>query len=315
MSVFLFIAVTIIMLSLIFLGPRVKVTTNLKRYEVPDDIGKLDQYLKNQEEKIPEIIVNTEKNIHWYNQEKKKTKSAIIYIHGFSASRQDIAPVVDNVAKCLKANIYYCRLKGHGIKNPDALKEPTVNDWINDVYEGYEIARRIGDRTIIIASSTGSPLALWLYQKFHDIASIVLLSPNFKPANWSSQLLLLPYGKLLARLFIGKYEVCDIMNDQHGKYWTRKFHSEAYVTMMGICKLMKKIKMKQISIPVLFLYSPKDKLISIPMMLKVYNQINSKDKKITGIDSPYHVIAGDIVSPETTEIVTKTIKEFLEKYV
>ncbi|MDD4273595.1 MAG: hypothetical protein PHG14_07705 [Desulfobacter postgatei] len=37
-----------------------------------------------------------------------------VYIHGFSATRKETAPLSDLVAKTLNANLFYTRLSGHG---------------------------------------------------------------------------------------------------------------------------------------------------------------------------------------------------------
>jgi esterase/lipase len=104
------------------------------------------------------------------------------------------------------------------------------------------------------------------------------------------------------------------MNDLHGKYWTKKFRSEAFVTMRRVCALTDKIKFEEIQKPVLCIYTEKDKLISIPAMQKLFNRIGTDKKRLFNINSPYHVIAGDVVSPETTETIANEIITFIKSY-
>ena len=84
--------------------------TDLKNFdytieEIPDDI---DRYLELQENEVSGLRDNSKKQIIWAN-EKKKTPISILYIHGFSSSKQEIRPVPDLVAKHFDEN---CFLRG-----------------------------------------------------------------------------------------------------------------------------------------------------------------------------------------------------------
>lgn len=301
-----------ILIVIVFLaGPRVKIDTFLTSFPLPE-IHLLDDYLAGSEGNIPDLIENTEKIIKWHKKKGKKTDYSFIYIHGFTATRQETSPVTDLVAQKLHANVFYCRLKGHG-RDAEALKEPTVNDWINDVYEAYEIGKMIGDQVIIIAVSTGAPLGLWLCSQFEAIAAAVLISPNYGPADKMSNLILLPWGNVLIKLFAGKYMKWNYINDLQTKYWTTRYRSEALLPMMGICKLGRKLELNKIQLPVLCLYTEKDEVVSIPALKKAFHRIGSSKKKIINTNAPDHILAGDILSPETNESTVKYILDFLNE--
>ena len=99
------------------------------------------------------LTPNTDKKIFWYNKNRSKTEYSIVYIHGFSATRQEIVPVCDIVADNIKANIFYTRLTAHG-QGPEKFAKVTVNDWLNDTHEAIEIGRRIGNEVILISCLT-----------------------------------------------------------------------------------------------------------------------------------------------------------------
>jgi hypothetical protein len=58
----------------------------------------------------------------------------------------------------LGANLYFARLKGHG-RSGDAMLEGSVQGWIDDFAEAVAIGRRLGERVVIMATSTGASLA------------------------------------------------------------------------------------------------------------------------------------------------------------
>ena len=103
--------VSIIILAVIFMmGPRLNMDVQLSKVNLPLD---LDVYLSEKESLFVDIKQNTEKTIYWFDNDiKKPTKISFVYIHGFSSSRQEISPVLENMAKKLSANVYFTRLTG-----------------------------------------------------------------------------------------------------------------------------------------------------------------------------------------------------------
>jgi hypothetical protein len=79
------------------------------------NLSELDDWLAQSEAKFTDIKPGTAKGIVWANTNRQKTPWAVVYVHGFSASRMETAPVADLVAKELGANLFYTRLSGHGL--------------------------------------------------------------------------------------------------------------------------------------------------------------------------------------------------------
>ena len=171
------------------LGPRIGLDENIRQPSLPAD---LVRYLNEGESRLGDITPGTEKAIVWANKDERgPTAYAIVYLHGFSASRQEIAPVCDIVAEALGANLFYTRLRGHG-RSSDAMAGLSVNELLNDAVEALEIGKRLGNEVVLIGTSTGGALATWLAasEKSGRIAALVLLSPNFGPKRKESELLL-----------------------------------------------------------------------------------------------------------------------------
>ena len=86
------------------------------------NINSLDKLIEDSENEILNIRPDTEKKIIWANQNKVKTKISLIFIHGFSATRAELDPVIEMLGKELNANIFFTRLRGHGLDG-EALAE------------------------------------------------------------------------------------------------------------------------------------------------------------------------------------------------
>lgn len=282
--------------------------------ETPPD--ELDAWLSEREEQVPGIRPGTEKQIVWAGEPGEKTPISIIYIHGFSATRGESAPVCDQVAKELGANLFYTRLTGHG-RDGEAMGEATLEDWQADVREAWEIGRLIGDVTIVVGMSTGAPLAAWLATDIqvvesHGLSALVLISPNFAPADKAAKIILWAGGMLMARLVVGKYTGFEPQNELHAYYWTSSYRSKALRPMMQACRLGTRAPLEEVQAPTLFLYTENDEVVSIPALLEAYERFGSEDKSVINVtEAQDHNLAGDIISPETTRIVLDHILRFL----
>ena len=152
-------AVVIAMLAVVFaVGPRVSVDQTLRPVVLPED---LDGYLARSEARFADLRPGVEKTIIWADSSKAKTPIALVYLHGFSATRQETRPLCDTLAARLGANLFYTRLRGHG-RSDDAMAEASANDWLNDSYEALAIGRRLGERVVLVGTSTGATPAAWL---------------------------------------------------------------------------------------------------------------------------------------------------------
>lgn len=312
-AILLFLALIIILVIIFLLGPRVKVETGLEPAELPDD---LDAYLASSESVYDDIVPGAEKGIIWAGEPGQKTPLSIIYLHGFSATRQETAPLADEVAQALGANLYYDRFTGHG-RPGEALAEATVNDWLNDAYKALQIGRQIGDEVIVIGTSTGGTAATWLVAQPQaaDIHALLLLSPNFAPVDPASRILTWPWGEQLATLFVGHNRSWEPSNELHGKYWTNSYPTKALLPMMGLVELVQDTDLADVETPLLLIYSPNDQVVSPAASEETFDRYGAAHKKLLPVeqsdDVNDHVIAGDIMSPGTTAVVRDNILSYL----
>ena len=305
--------VVIILLVLVAIGlagPRVPIDTTIRPIILPSD---LDQYLQNSEAKFADIVPQTEKKIIWAGEPNQRTEYSVVYLHGFTATRQETAPLSDNVAKALGANLYYNRFAGHGLPGKE-MEKVTVNDWVNDTWEAYQIGRTIGEKVIVIGVSTGGTNATWLMAQpdTDQLFATILISPNFGPKDGSSELLPLPWGKQLAHLVMG--DEISRGNDPNN-YWTNPFPTDVLLPMMGIVTAVRQLPLEKIKSPLQIIYASGDKVVDAKKIESTYARIGSPKKELILFeDSPnpnQHLLAGDIASPSTTDQVAQLIVSFV----
>lgn len=279
-----------------------------------DSIGSCETYIKESESKFP-LIENTEKKILFAFEDKRKTDISLVYFHGFSASRQELFPIVEELSRKLKANVFLTRFSGHGLPS-DEMKNATVRNLINDAKEAMEIGKTIGNDVILIANSVGSTLALLVNNEYRDVIHAnIFLSPCFALEDKRSELLTLPLGlgKLIAYISVGgdTYSFTP-RNSLHEKYWTESYPTSALVEMMKTIKLSRDVKPETLSSPVQIIYNPNDDLIDKQFVVDFYKMVKSKNKEIHTLFSVNgHDMTGDIISPENTEKTIFLIEKFI----
>ena len=295
------------------LGPQVDTNISLDDLTLPDN---LDLYLSESESRFDDITEGTEKKIIWAGSPGERTALSIVSFHGFSATRQELSPLADTVAKSLNANLFYTRLAGHGRGGP-GMVDGSVNRWANDANEALQIGHRLGDKVILIGTSTGSTLATWLALQptNSELGAMILLSPNFYNADSDMRMLLWPWGKQIADTLIGKVRHWESKNPLHEKYWANDYATSSLLPMMGLVKTVNDSDIEKINIPTLMIYSSKDKTISVPPIRETFARLGSEEKELFEFndteDPDYHALAGDLMSPSSTSVLAEKISTFI----
>lgn len=281
----------------------------------PENLAALDSLLREQESAFPDIVHDLGKQIAWH-AEKHQTEYAIVYLHGFSASRKEISPVTELLAERLAANVYYARLKGHA-RTGDAMAEATREDWLHDTRFAYQIGKLIGQKVIIVGTSTGATLATWLAaQPFAaDLHANIMVSPNFGIKRSSGELIRYGWGLQLAKLINGPYHSFTPQNQMHSDYWTERYPYEALVPMVKLVDQVLELDKSSITVPQLIIYSPDDHVISVDRIQEVSATMQNSELRLhpfTGSSDPgQHVLAGDACSPETTDEMVSLMADFI----
>ncbi|WKC77267.1 alpha/beta hydrolase [Borreliella valaisiana] len=313
----------IFLLLLILVSPRIKFKNEFLKKTIPKNIKEIDNYLLKEELQF-NLEKNTKKEIIWY-KEVQKTKYSVVYIHGFGASKNEIYPVPNNIAKALNANLFFTRLKGHGINNKNAFRGITIQDWLKDIDEAIKIGKLIGDKLILIGTSNGGAASIWALANYPDeINSAVLISPNIFPYDKRTNIVYYPWGRQIAHLITGGYNKFETKEDKRKEHMSIKSHSskvqhvDAVIAMMGLVTLLNSYNFDEIKTPLIITHTPNDHTVD-PIKINEFIKNYGGEKKDIPIilleNSHAHVPIGNqsYKSAQNTSYFTKYAVDFINK--
>ncbi len=311
----LLLVLPVVLVGAFLAGPRSSVDIQPPTIELGND---LDQYLEQREARFSDITPGVEKSIIWAYPDHRQTPLAIIYLHGYSATRQETAPLSDDLARQFGANLYYTRLRGHG-RQGAAMAEARAEDWLEDAAEALAIGQRLGQQVIVIGTSTGGTLGAWLASQMDtpDVLAYVLISPNFGPKDHASNVLNWPWAATFGPWLMGDEYQWTPRNAEQARYWSHQYPSRALLPMMALVKAVNELPLEQIKKPVLMIYAPDDQVVDPAASSAAFARMASVDKQKIALensqDGSHHILAGRIIAPNDTPRVAALITAFLQQ--
>jgi pimeloyl-ACP methyl ester carboxylesterase len=277
-------------------------------------------YLRQGEARLPDIRSGLQKEIVWHDPTRRaRTPLAIVYVHGLAASKEETRPVADEVARAAGANLFYTRLTGHGLPSA-ALAGATINHWINDVAEAMEIGRRIGERVLVMATSTGAALtaslALEETAASRGLGALVMMSPNFRPPSPLMTFASTPAGAMILSLMRAGRRAAAPADPALAHAWTKPVPICAVQAALAASHLVYRADVARAAVPTLFIYSQRDRVVFPKETDRLFEAWGGDKERflVTGSRNPtQHVIAGRLRSPETTEAVIARIVDWMQR--
>ncbi|MBI2730910.1 MAG: alpha/beta hydrolase [Sphingobacteriales bacterium] len=279
----------------------------------------VEAYVKQIESKH-KIKPGNEAEIVWANDSlKQKTKYAIVYLHGFTASKEEGNPIHKDIAKKFGYNLFLSRLAEHGLDTTDVLINLTAEKYWHSVKEALAIGKQLGNKIILMSTSTGGTNALQLAATYpNDISSLILLSPNIAindPMAWIANN---HWGLQIGRLVMkGNYVNSKDQRDEFKKYWYSHFRLEGVSALQEMLETsMNKETFKKITQPTLMLYYYKDdvhqdSVVKVSAMLQMYDELGSTSKRKVAMPNTGDHVLGSPIKSHDVEGVKREIEKFM----
>lgn len=290
---------------------------------LPADAAGLENYVR-QEEASHKLKPDNEARIIWANDSlKQKTDVSIVYLHGFTASQEEGDPIHREVASHFGCNLYLSRLAEHGIDTTEPLLRLTADKYWESAKEAMAIGQRLGNKVILMGTSTGGTLALKLAAEYPEVYGLVLLSPNIAIDDPNAWLLNNPWGLQIARM-VKSSKYIDSKDDTrpiYKQYWSPRYRIEGAVSLEELLETsMLRKTFNKIKQPTLVLYYYKDEVlrdsvVKVSAIKKMYEQLGTDTTLKRSLAMPNtgnHVIGSWIKSKDVASVKWE-IEKFLSE--
>lgn len=316
--------IPLLLLIVYLLGPKPKTPVyDITMPALPSDSKSLTNYVA-AEEARHKVKKNNEARIVWFNDSLKNvTPVSIVYLHGFTASQEEGSPVHRDIAKKFGCNLYLSRLSEHGIDTVETLQRLTADSYWESAKRALAIGRQIGQKVIIMGTSTGGTLALKLAAEYPDVYALVLMSPNIEIDDRNAWLINNPWGLQIARMVKGSKYI-DSKSDlrpEYLQYWTPYYRIEAAVALQELLETsMNKATFQRVNQPTLVMYYYKDdvlrdSVVRVSAIKQMYEDLGTPPALKRAVAMPNtgnHVIGSWIKSKDVQGVESETEKFLTE---
>ncbi len=318
--------ILLVLVGVYLAGPRpFHPKLDAKLPEIQTDLSQLEAQINRQERLYRYLKPDNQARIVWADSlHKQKTPISFVYIHGFGASQAEGAPVHTNIARRYGANLYLARLEDHGLAGDSIFWHFTPEAYLNSAKKAVSIAQKLGEKVVILSTSAGAGLSLYIAAHHPEVYALVLYSPAIRLDDPKSTLMNGPWGRQLVETIVGG-EYLDISrkNALEKQYWSNHYRIDGPIVLQAIMEdVLNKETFVQIKCPVFMAYyykneEEKDKVVSVPKMLEMYDQLGTPahlKRKQSFPNSRHHVIASYIRSADWKGVEQATIR-FLDEVV
>jgi len=274
------------------------------------DLATLEREISATEAAEPGIKPDCAAQIVWADTaQKSKTRIAFLYLHGFGASHEEGAPLPRHLADSFGVNLFLARMSEHGVEEGDQnLCQLTADSYYQSAERALHIAKQLGDSVVILATSGGGALGLFLCSRHPEVKGIVTWSPAVALANPAAKLLSGPWGLRLAKMIRGgNHNDWSFKKPIQARYWTNHQCWEGVIQFSVFLEnTMLPATFARIKCPVFvgYYYENKEKqdhLVSVAAMQKMMPQLGTPARQQRIVNFPQsgdHVIGSQIISKD-----------------
>jgi esterase/lipase len=246
----------------------------------------LDAFVKKQESRFV-IKPQNQAQIIWADTAKQKTEYVILYLPGFTASQAEGDPIHKNIAKKFGCNLYLARLYGHGLQDTlHTFDDFTVDKYWESAKNALAIAKQLGNKVIIMSTSTGGTLSLKLAAEYQGIAAQLMMSPNIAINDPNAWLLNNPWGKQIGKLVKGTDTLYSGRQDStYKKYWYNRYNMKGAVELEELIETsMTNATFAKVKQPLCLLYYYKDEknqdpVVKVSAMKTMYDKVSTPNNQ------------------------------------
>jgi esterase/lipase len=316
--------VLVVLVALYAVGPHPDAPTlpGPSWTNIPNEPAAITSFLQAKEAQNGNLKPDNEGQIIYADSANpQKTKTVVLYIHGFSASPMEGNPLHKAIAKSLHANLVLARIEDHGEFPTDStMAKASADKFYQSVENYFALAKKLGDEVIVLGTSFGGAMSLVLATKHPEIKALMLYGPCIAIKDPTAPLVDNPWGLQLARAVM-RSDFRDIpsVSSGHKNYWSLHYRLEGIVAIQNfLTHEMTDETFEKVKVPVFLGYyyqdeTHQDNVVSVQAMRDMFPKLGSKIKKEEAFPlSGYHVITSDILG-KRVDLPIQASLDFIHK--
>lgn len=316
--------VLVVLVALYAVGPHPDAPTlpGPSWNNIPNEPAAITSFLQAKEAQNGNLKPDNEGQIIYADSANpQKTKTVVLYIHGFSASPMEGNPLHKAIAKSLHANLVLARIEDHGEFPTDStMAKASADKFYQSVENYYALAKKLGDEVIVLGTSFGGAMSLVLATKHPEIKALMLYGPCIAIKGPTAPLVDNPWGLQLARAVM-RSDFRDIpsVSSGHKNFWSLHYRLEGVVAIQNfLTHEMTDATFEKVKVPVFLGYyyqdeTHQDNVVSVQAMRDMFPKLGSKIKKEQAFPlSGYHVITSDILG-KRVDLPIQASLDFIHK--
>jgi pimeloyl-ACP methyl ester carboxylesterase len=259
-------------------------------------------------ELLPDLKPANQPRTVWLQAVGVPTTYSLLYLHGFTASPGEAADIPEQMARALRANLYVHRWPGHGMASPNAMQGLSVESLQRSAHEALDTARCMGTTVVIVGSSLGATLGLWLASvRPQEVAAVVAWSPGVRAFDEA----------LLAKFC----EAQDPLTDPRPRsqdvlaYWSQTIHPDGFRALRDVFRAFAlHPPWPGVRCPVFLGYyrnpdGTEDQTASVPAMLEMFDALGtpSHQKAAVAFPASSHVIGSPYKSAVSDRVMQASL--------
>lgn len=290
--------------------------------EVPAEAAGLEKFIAEKESAWP-LRDDNHARIVWADSSRQPTEYAFVYLHGFAGSYRDGYPFNVKLAERYGANLYLARYAGHGLRPPASLEAFSPESAWEDAKEALAIGEQLGEKVILLSTSTGGTLATLLAAQFPGrVHALINIGPNFQddiPGTW---MLNTNWGYELAHLVsMGDYREVSHEEPTANQYWDTMFVADALLELQVLVDAATQDSLLQkVQSPVLTMYyheddRNEDERVEVSIYPEIHQRFSTPPDRVALVPLPTprtHFCGSDLKSADV-DITIRTASEFCEQ--
>ncbi len=283
---------------------------------IPGDPIAAERCLTEREGRVEGMRPSARSRIVWSPAGKVRTPRSLVYLHGFKASHPEGDPVHHRVAGALGCNLMLSRLKGHGLNRERPLIDLQPGDLTSSARRAIEIGLALGEKVILMGTSTGASLALWLAGRpeyRERIHALVLYAPLVDFYGVRSLLLKNRFSRSLLSLLPGPSYLLRSRtgNPRESEIWYSRYALRGALSLgTFIEKKMAPETFQRVIQPLFAGYWPGDRVASPAAVRSMIRQVSTDPGRLRLQEYPEagtHVISSGLLSASADQVVDDTV--------